>query len=138
MITYRSHIPEKDYNDIRDAVGWKRLDPQQSETGLKNSAYVTAAWDGEKPVGMARVISDGGYMMLIVDVMVYPQYQGKGIGRRLLTNINDWIDDISKDGRCIMVNLMATSNNEPFYEKFGFIRRPNDHMGAGMVKWING
>lgn len=138
MITYKSEIPTEAYNNMRIAVGWKKLDPQQAETGLKNSAYLTAAWDKDKPVGMARVVSDGGYMTLIADVMVLPDYQGRGIGRQLLTKVNQWLDDLGKDGLCVMVNLMATAGNEGFYERFGFELRPNDRMGAGMVRWING
>ena len=138
MITYKSEISTKAYNNMRIAVGWKELDPVQAETGLKNSAYLTVAWDGDEPVGMARVVSDGGYMTLIVDVMVLPDYQGRGIGRQLLTNINQWLDSLGEDGLCIMVNLMATTGNEGFYEKFGYEVRPNDRMGAGMVRWING
>lgn len=137
MIVYKSEIPTEAYNEMRLAVGWKGLDPVQAEIGLKNSAYLTAAWDGDRPVGMARVISDGGYMTLIVDVMVLPHYQGRGIGRQMLTNVNQWLDSLGKDGLCIMVNLMATTGNEGFYEKFGFEVRPNDRMGAGMVRWIN-
>ena len=143
MLIYNSQISVKEYNRIRLAVGWKELDEEQARIGLENSAYLTVAWDdsesrGEtKPVGMARVISDGGYMALIVDVMVLPEYQGKGVGRRLMENITEWLDQLTKDGRCIMVNLMATPGNESFYEKFGFVARTNDHMGAGMVRWIN-
>ena len=44
---------------------------------------------------------------------------------------------MAQDGSCIMINLMATSGNERFYEKFGFTVRPNDTMGAGMVRWLN-
>lgn len=138
MIVYKSEIPTKAYNEMRLAVGWKGLDLKQAETGLKNSAYLTAAWDGDTPVGMARVISDGGYMTLVVDVMVLPRYQGQGIGKQLMTNINLWLDSLGKDGLCIMVNLMATKGNEGFYEKLGFEVRPNDRMGAGMVRWLNG
>ena len=54
-----------------------------------------------------------------------------------MENITEWLDQLTKDGRCVMVNLMATPGNESFYEKFGFVARPNDHMGAGMVRWIN-
>lgn len=143
MLIYNSQISVKEYNRIRLAVGWKELDEEQARIGLENSAYLTVAWDdsesrGEtKSVGMARVISDGGYMALIVDVMVLPEYQGKGVGRRLMENITEWLDQLTKDGRCVMINLMATPGNESFYEKFGFVARPNDHMGAGMVRWIN-
>lgn len=138
MITYNAQISVKDYNEMRKAVGWKILDEKQAETGLKNSAYLVAAWDDDKPIGMARAVSDGGYMVLIADVMVLPDYQGKGIGRKLIEKTNQWLDGLGKDGSCIMVNLMATPGNEPFYEKLGFTLRPNDHMGAGMVRWING
>lgn len=137
MITYHSHIPTEAYNNMRAAVGWKRLDPVQAQTGLDNSAYLTAAWDSDTPVGMARVVSDGGYMTLVADVMVLPEYQGQGIGRQLLTNITEYLESLGKDGLCIMVNLMATTGKEEFYKKFGFQVRPNDSMGAGMVRWIN-
>ncbi|MDD6646196.1 MAG: GNAT family N-acetyltransferase [Firmicutes bacterium] len=137
MIIYKSEMPVDEYNSMRQAVGWKVLDRAQAQTGLDNSAYLTAAWDGDKPVGMARVVSDGGYMTLVADVMVLPEYQGKGIGRQLMTNISEYFDSLGSDGRCIMVNLMATTGNEGFYRKFGFTERPNDAMGAGMVRWIN-
>lgn len=137
MITYKNTIPVKDYNEIRAAVGWQVLDAELAETGIRNSAYLIAAWDGDKPVGSARVISDGGYMALIVDVMVLPEYQGMGIGAVMLLDINKWLDDLAKDGRPLMINLMATTGNEKFYEKFGFVARPNEGMGAGMVRWIN-
>lgn len=123
---------------MRVAVGWKKLDPKQAETGLNHSVFLNVAWDAEKPVGMGRIIGDGGYMYLIADVMVLPEYQGRGIGRQLLENMNAWLDNLGKDGLCIMVNLMATLGKEEFYQKSGYEVRPNESMGAGMVRWING
>lgn len=137
MIVYKDRISAEEYNDMRIAVGWKVLDVKQAETGLENSVYLTVAYDGDRPVGMARVVGDGGYMNLIADVMVIPEYQKKGIGGQLIKNINRYLDDLGKDGLCIMVNLMATTGNEGFYEKYGYVARPNETMGAGMVRWIN-
>ena len=76
-------------------------------------------------------------MYLIADVMVRPDCQGLGVGKAMLVRINEWLEDLGKDGRCVMANLMATKGNEGFYEKLGFISRPNDEMGPGMVRWIN-
>lgn len=137
MIVYKDRISAEEYNDMRIAVGWKVLDVKQAETGLENSVYLTVAYDGDRPVGMARVVGDGGYMNLIADVMVIPEYQKKGIGGQLIKNVNRYLDDLGKDGLCIMVNLMATTGNERFYEKYGYVARPNETMGAGMVRWIN-
>ena len=138
MITYKNKISADEYNSIREAVGWKVLDRQQSERGLAGSEFLTAAYDGGQAVASARVVGDGGYMYLIADVMVIPEYQGRGIGRAMLEQISGWFDVLAADGRCILVNLMATKDNEAFYEKFGFVTRPNESMGAGMVRWING
>ena len=137
MLEFKQTIEEKAYNDIRELVGWRRLDPQQAQTGLDNSIFTTVAYDANELVGMARIVGDGGYMYLIVDVMVHPDHQKQGIGRMLLERINGFLGDLASDGRVLMVNLMATPGNEGFYEKFGYVRRPNEEMGSGMVRWIN-
>jgi hypothetical protein len=31
---------------------------------------------------------------------------------------------------------MAAKGKEPFYEKFGFLLRPNEKTGAGMDQWF--
>lgn len=138
MITYTHEIPVEEYNSIRESVGWKVLGAGQAERGLEGSEFLIAAYDGEKAVASARVVGDGGYMHLIADVMVRPEYQGKGIGAAMLKAVSEWFEELASDGSCILINLMATKGNEPFYEKFGFVTRPNDGMGAGMVRWING
>ena len=137
MISYKKNISVKDYNDLRASVGWKVLDEKQASAGLENSCFVTAAYDGEEPVGSARVVGDNGYMFLIADVMVRPDHQGSGIGRKMIELINVWFEDLGSDGRCIMINLMATKGNEGFYQRLGYTDRPNETMGAGMVRWIN-
>ena len=137
MLEFKQTIEEKAYNDMRELVGWRRLDPQQAQTGLDNSIFTTVAYDANEPVGMARIVGDGGYMYLIVDVMVHPDHQKQGIGRMLLERINGFLGDLASDGRVLMVNLMATPGNEGFYEKFAYVRRPNEEMGSGMVRWIN-
>ena len=37
MLEFKQTIEEKAYNDMRELVGWRRLDPQQAQTGLDNS-----------------------------------------------------------------------------------------------------
>ena len=137
MIEYRNDISTEDYNSLRRSVGWKELDPGQAGRGLENSAFIIAARENGEAVGAARVIGDGGYMYLIADVMVRPDHQGRGIGKAMISEINRWLERMGENGLCIMANLMATKGNEGFYEKLGFVRRPNDEMGAGMVRWIN-
>ena len=137
MITYKNEIPATEYNNLRIGAGWRSLSIEQAEVGLSNSAYLISAWDDDKPIGVARVISDRGYIYLIVDVIVAPDYQGQGIGRHMVEEIEVWLRQEKEGKPTMMVYLMAAEGKEEFYEKFGFRRRPGEgHMGAGMTKWM--
>lgn len=57
MLEFKHNIEEKAYNDLRELVGWRRLDPQQAQTGLDHSVFTTVAYDAKVPVGMARWIN---------------------------------------------------------------------------------
>ena len=135
--TYKHEISARDYNDLRVGAGWRSLDLKQAETGLKNASFLISAWDGEKPVGVARVISDRGYIYLIVDVLVTPSCQDQGIGTHMIQEIEEWLAKEKEGKPTMMVYLMAAEGKESFYERFGFRRRPGEgHMGAGMTKWM--
>ncbi len=137
-ITYDDILPVTDYNNLRDAVGWGRLTQKQAETGIKNSAYVVAAKEDGKTIGMARVISDGGYVYYIADVVVYPDYQGNKIGKTMMQMIMIHLNSLRGEEEKLSVNLMAAKGREDFYKQFGFIERPNEQFGAGMCQWIEG
>lgn len=138
MITYTDTITVEDYNMLRASAGWSVIHPEQAEAGLKGSALLIAAKDGERIVGTARLVWDGGYAALIKDVLVLPEYQGQSIGTALMTQIMDYLNSRLKPGYSIQVDLMAAKDKEGFYEKFGFAKRPRDNRGAGMDMWIKG
>ena len=135
-ITYTDNISADDCNKLRNSAGWFQVHPRQIETGLKSSAFIIAAKDGDTAVGMARVVSDGGYVVFIADVIVLPEYQRKGIGKAMMGKIMDYIRGKLSDGYCIQVDLMAAKGKEKFYEEFGFVKRPDDNFGCGMTQRI--
>jgi len=112
------------------------MHPEQIKTGLKNSAFTVAAKDGDTVVGMARIVSDSGYVYFIVDVIVLPEYQRKNIGKTMMEKIMEFIHTKLNDGYYIQIDLLAAKGREKFYEKFGFITRPNDVYGCGMTQRI--
>ena len=83
-ITYTNSVSAEDCNKLRNSAGWPQMHLDQIRTGLKNSAYIVAAKDGNITIGMARIVSDGGYVVFIVDVLVLPEYQRKGIGKTMM------------------------------------------------------
>ncbi len=135
MITYEYRIP-KDINSFRRSVGWYELSERQLNAAKNNSVFAITALDGEKEVGSARVVGDGGYQFFISDVIVRPEYQGMGIGREMLNRLMDKALSVADDGETIMINLMSAKDKEGFYEKLGFMRRPNDERGCGMTLFL--
>ena len=136
MIEYVNHITTEDYNKLRVAVGWGELKPERAQTGLDNSLYVVAAVSGGRVVGSARIIGDGGYVAYIADVMVLPEYQGRGIGTAMMQRIMAHIKTLAEDGCTMFACLMSAKGREPFYEKFGFEARPSER-GAGMAQFVS-
>lgn len=82
--------------ELYSAVGWTTYTkaPAVLERALAGSgtvviatgvvATVTAAADGERVVGLARVVCDGETICYLQDVLVHPSVQRMGLGMRLV------------------------------------------------------
>lgn len=136
-ITFTHTISIEDYNDLRASVDFITIREKRARIALENSLYTLIALDDGKPVGMARVVGDGGYVYFICDVIVRPAYQSRGLGRRIIEQVLQWLENQVDEGETIMVNLMSAINKEPFYEKLGFHKRPFGNHGSGMSRWIS-
>ena len=137
-MTFAHTISIPDYNRLRASVEFITITRKRAEIALANSLYLIVARDGDTPVGMARVVGDGGYVFFICDVIVRPEYQGNGLGRQLIENVLGWLEGQVGENETIMVNLMSAMGKETFYEKLGFHRRPFGNHGSGMSRWISG
>lgn len=137
-ITFAHEITIEDYNQLRLSVDFIEICPNRARIALANSLYKVIALEGDKPVGMARVVGDGGYVYFICDVIVNPSCQSQGLGRRLIENVLSWLESQVEPEETIMVNLMSAMNKEAFYEKLGFHKRPFGNHGSGMSRWITG
>ena len=135
-IKYRNHLSAEDYLLLRKAVGFCEIPQHQAENGLRNTAYQVAAADGDRTVGMARILWDGGYTAYLADVVVHPDYQGKHIGYEMIENILNYLQSQMEPGDKILLNLEAAKGKEPFYLKLGFEMRPSGHLGSGMSQWL--
>ena len=135
ILTYTEKMTADEYNELRLSVDWKPLTPGQADRGLANTTFLVAARDGEKIVGMGRVLFDFGYTAYLGDVIVRPEYQGHGIGTMIVTALKDKVMEAAEPGDKIMFILGAAKGKEAFYEQFGFKKRPNDFNGSGMSMW---
>ncbi len=135
-IEYVGTLSAGDYLLLRRAVGFREMPRRQAETGLRNTPYLVAAVDAGRTVGMARILWDGGYTVLLADVVVHPDYQGKRIGSEMVGRILDYLRSQMEPGDKIMISLEAAQGKEPFYRKLGFEERPSASQGAGMTQLL--
>ena len=124
------------YLGLRAAVGWKILDNEQAIMALKNSIYTLTATIDDKVVGMARMVGDGAVICYIQDLVVHPSYQKLGVGQALMERLVRHADEIKLQGTELMLCLMCAKGREGFYEKYGFIARPTENLGPGMIMYL--
>lgn len=133
MIEFTKDITFEEYNELRRLVGWGSISERQFNTSIPNSRFITVGKSDGKTISMARAVGDGGYHLLVVDVIVHPDFQGQGIGKEMISQLMDFVQNgYVEKGETTMVSLLSAKGKEPFYEKIGFIKRPNDERGAGM------
>lgn len=135
-LTYNNGISVDDYNKLRDAVGWFPLNEEQAQAGIEHSIMVISCHEEDKIIGSARILWDGGYIAYLADVMVIPTYQRCGIGKKMVGQLISFLKSQLREGWKIKIVLMSAKGKEQFYEKFGFIKHPNEYNGAGMTVWL--
>lgn len=121
MITVKhNELTAKEFIELWESVWDGAPTFEQVELGLKNTLFRVSVWDDDKVIGMARMNGDLGLNYYIKDVVVRPEYQGRGIGRMLINALLQFINDNGIPGTEIFVELCAMPDKIPFYEKFGF------------------
>ena len=117
----------EEYSRLRASAGWSERTVEAMETSLANGLYgVCLASDGET-IGCGRVIGDGGMYFYIQDVIVLPEFQGRGLGARLMDAVMAYLERSAPPGA--FIGLMAAKGVAGFYERYGFERRAEDAPG---------
>ena len=134
MIKYIEQTPSADeFNYLTNSVGWGIREKNIIEEALKNTLYSLCVYDNDKLIGYGRIIGDKTIFLYIQDIMVIPEYQGKKIGTGIMNKLIEKINEYKKMNPEIRTYLGASKGKESFYEKFGFVSRPNEELGAGMI-----
>ncbi|MFQ9933443.1 MAG: GNAT family N-acetyltransferase [Lachnospiraceae bacterium] len=137
MITLKENTLDLDtYFSLRASVGWKLLTNTQAEKALKNSLITITAYENNVPVGMGRIVGDGAVICYVQDLVVHPDYQKLGVGRLIMERLIKFVSEVKEKDSEIMMCLMCAKGREHFYEKFGFVGRPTEDLGPGMIQYI--
>ncbi len=90
-------------------------DPEQLLRAAEKSYAVCSAYDGTAIVGFGRALSDGEYQSAIYDVVVMPEYQGRGVGKAIMEAL---LAELPQGPGPVLI--YAVPGKQGFYEKLGF------------------
>ncbi len=95
-ITVREGLGTATFDDVNNilttAFFGRPHDVLKTEKAFTNSRYVVSAFDGDRPVGVARAVSDGKAYATILNVAVLPEYQGQSVGKNLVLRLSSMIE----------------------------------------------
>ena len=98
------------------SVDWESAEfPSRLYKALMHSPTVLTAWDGDRLVGLARVLDDSELVAFLHYVLVDPAYQGQGIATALVNRLKE------KYQNYLYFEVMPDERqNAAFYERLGF------------------
>lgn len=100
------------------------------KNAIDNSLKVLTAWNNHKLVGLIRVVGDNHTIIYIQDILVLKEYQGQGIGSKLLNLILEKYKSI----RQIVLMTDNTKETIGFYKKNGMVDTA-EYNGVAFVKY---
>lgn len=115
--------------ELCDAVGWARRPIRKVRKAIEHSFLVVTMWEQQgnrrRLIGFSRATSDHAFNATIWDVVVHPDFQGKGLGKTLMKQLIKKLrsEDISN------VTLFADPHVVDFYRNLGFVPDPEGIKG---------
>jgi len=100
---------------------------EATETGLRSALFSVCVIHKDQAIGCGRVVGDGGIYFYIQDIIVLPEFQGRGLGRRIMDAVMNYLSSHAHPNA--FIGLMAAKGVSGFYEKHGFAERPPGRPG---------
>lgn len=105
----------EDLQKLYLSVGWDVYVKNNEDMTvlLKNTCYFVTVWDNDQLVGLTRIISDDHSIAYVQNILIDPDYQGNGIGSKLLNMIKERFNHV----RQVVLMTDTSEKTINFYEK---------------------
>ena len=131
MLEYKQEIPAmEDLLALYGSVGWTNYtnNPTMLNEAVKASLWQSAVYDEEKLVAYIRLVGDGHSVIFVQDLLVRPDHQRQGIGKKLLEKALETFPHVYQ-------RLLVTERSEKnlaFYQSLGFVEL-SEQACTGMI-----
>lgn len=103
--------------ELYQSVGWLSADYADRMTkAFHNAGTIISAWAGKQLIGLAEVIDDGELTAYIHYLLVRSEYQGQGVGKKLLELTKKYYKNY-----LYLIVISEERKNVGFYENCGFV-----------------
>ena len=101
----------------------------RSEKAIRRSidhSLCFGVYHNDEQIGFGRAVTDHAVVYYLADIFILPEYQGHGIGKKLMQFI------LGHEDLTGMRGILTTQTGHTFYEQFGF-DRDNDIVRNRMM-----
>ena len=119
LVLVKRRPTSDEYRDLLVSVGWDQFVTDERVLRSPEAAWhsVVAEVNG-RAIGAGLAMGDGATYYYLKDIMVRPEYQGRGVGSAMVTAL---LKAIRRHGPPrALVGLYTVKGLESFYERFGF------------------
>ena len=97
---------------------------ERTERAIANS-LVFGVYDGDKQIGIARIVSDYAIFAYLCDVFIHEDYRARGLGKWLMETVRS-----HPDLQDLRRWVLATHDAHELYKQYGFtpLENPNNWM----------
>ncbi|MEH0845056.1 GNAT family N-acetyltransferase [Micromonospora sp. CPCC 205711] len=104
---------------VTRAVGWDdAYDPAAIPASLAGSLHGVLAVEGDRVIGLGRLIGDGAIYYYLQDLAVVPERQRRGVGAAILRRLEEWI--AGRASNRTFIGLFAAGESASLYRRFGY------------------
>lgn len=103
-------------------VEWETRKPEEVKKAFETSSFVCIVKEANEIIGFGRTTDDGKYYAMLVDIVVDPKYQKKGIGKQIVNCLREQLKGFR------FITLSAAPGKEGFYQKLGWRKQKSAYI----------
>ena len=101
--------------DFLKRAYWANLRPREYTERAYGNSLVFGVYDGEKQIGVARVVSDYSIFAYLCDVFIQENYRAHGLGKWLMQTVLN-----HPELRDVRRWVLVTNDAHGLYQQYGF------------------
>ncbi len=109
-------------SELFQLVNWGIRSPKEIESSFRKSSVTCFVKNENEIIGFGRTVDDGKYYALLVDIVIHPDYQSKGIGKKVVDEILKQLNGYN------FITLTAAPNKDEFYKKLGWKKQKSAYI----------